>query len=45
MLTKPEYQGVIHIGNGILDQGSLLAADISINVMSESYGQADFLIS
>lgn len=33
------------MGNGILDRGSLLISDISINKVSESYIPADFHIS
>ena len=43
-MTKADYEGVVHVGNGILDQGLLLLSDVSVNKISESYGQADFQI-
>lgn len=41
-MSKTDSKGVAYVGHGILDQGSFLAADISIKKISEGYGQADF---
>lgn len=39
------FDGVFHVGHGILDQGCLLISDVSVNKISESYGQSDFHIT